>query len=292
MNRPVILCAGGDTRYIYTGQELCSLGKVYTYGLGEYSDETVSLKNLDDMPQKADLLVLPIMSSETLDIKTAFGNSVSSKAFSPYLNKNSLVVGGRLSVCVVEYFSSLGHDVKDYFTREELVIRNCVPTAEGALQIALQELAITVSGSKTVIIGYGRVAKACAKLFSAVGSQVYAAARNTAQLAQARIDGCSTFGISELQTRIADFDIIINTVPSLVLTRQILHNVSKDSIVIDLASQTGGTDFEAAKELNVKAVHALALPGKTAPITSGKLIAEAIKNIYTERRETDVFTRH
>ena len=76
------------------------------------------------------------------------------------------------------------------------------------------------------------------------------------------------------------------------ITRSVLQKVQKDSIIIDLASKLGGTDFEAAHQLNVKAVHALALPGKTAPITSGKLIAEAIKNIYTERRETDVFTRH
>ncbi|MBQ3937653.1 MAG: serine carboxypeptidase [Ruminococcus sp.] len=292
MNKPVVLCAGGDTRYIYTAKELCKLGKVYTYGIGGQPDEAIVLKSVDDMPQKADLLVLPMMSSDSLDIKLSSGRTVSCKELSNSLNKNSLVVGGRLGVSVVEYFSSLGHDVKDYFTREELVVRNCIPTAEGTLQIAMQELAITVSGSKTVITGYGRVAKACARLFDAVGSQVTVAARNISQLAQAQNDGCKVININALEENIKDYDTIINTVPSLVITLSVLQNVQKDSIVIDLASKPGGTDFEAAHQLNVKAVHALALPGKTAPITSGKLIAEAIKNIYTERRETDVFTRH
>ena len=292
MNKPVVLCAGGDTRYIYTAKELCKLGKVYTYGIGGQPDEAIVLKSVDDMPQKADLIVLPMMSSDSLNIKLSSGRTVSCKELSNSLNKNSLVVGGRLGVSVVEYFSSLGHDVKDYFTREELVVRNCIPTAEGTLQIAMQELAITVSGSKTVITGYGRVAKACARLFNAVGSQVTVAARNISQLAQAQNDGCRAININALEENIKDYDTIINTVPSLVITRSVLQNVQKDSIIIDLASKPGGTDFEAAHQLNVKAVHALALPGKTAPITSGKLIAEAIKNIYTERRETDVFTRH
>ena len=86
MNKPVILCAGGDTRYIYTAKELCKLGKVCTYGIGVRSDEAIVLKSVDDMPQKADLLVLPMMSSDSLDIKLTGGRTVSCKELS-----NSLI---------------------------------------------------------------------------------------------------------------------------------------------------------------------------------------------------------
>ena len=216
---------------------------------------------------------------------------MSCRSLSGFLAKNALVAGGRLNTDVIEYFSSLGHDVADYFTREELVIRNCVPTAEGALQIALRELAVTVNGTRTLIIGYGRVAKACAKLFSAVGSDVTAAARKLSQLAQAQNDGCIAIELNSLAESIGSFDIVINTVPAAVLTKPILERLGKNAVVIDLASMPGGTDFEAAKQLDRRVVHALALPGKTAPVTSGKLIAEAVINIFLERRETDVFTR-
>lgn len=292
MNRPVILCVGGDTRFIYTSRELCSLGKVYSYGSGGSVGETVALSCIESLPEKADILVLPMLSSEGLDTPLAGGKSISCTKLSPCLNKGSLVTGGRLTTQVIEYFSSLGHDVKDYFAREELVVRNCVPTAEGALQIAMQELAVTIQGTKTLIIGYGRVAKACAKVFSALGSKVAVTARRLSQLAQAQNDDCEVFTLDSISGNAGSFDIIINTVPALVLTEQTLERLGKDCLVIDLASKPGGTDFEAAGRLNIKAVHALALPGKAAPITSGEIIAEAIRNIYFERRETDVFKGH
>lgn len=292
MNVPVILCVGGDARYVYACEELCRLGKVFSYGACGYTGDTVRLGSPEQMSALADLLVLPMLSQSGLDIKLADGKTVSCRSLSGFLAKNALVAGGRLNTDVIEYFSSLGHDVADYFTREELVIRNCVPTAEGALQIALRELAVTVNGTRTLIIGYGRVAKACAKLFSAVGSDVTAAARKLSQLAQAQNDGCKAIELNSLAENIGSFDIVINTVPAAVLTKPILERLGKNAVVIDLASMPGGTDFEAAKQLDRRVVHALALPGKTAPVTSGKLIAEAVINIFLERRGTDVFTRH
>ena len=291
MNVPVILCVGGDARYVYACEELCRLGKVFSYGACGYTGATVRLCSPEQMTAGAELLVLPMLSQSGLDIKLADGKTVSCRSLSGLLAKNALVVGGRLNTDVIEYFSSLGHDVADFFTREELVIRNCVPTAEGALQIALRELAVTVDGTRTLMIGYGRVAKACAKLFSAVGSDVTVAARKLSQLAQAQNDGCKAIGLNSIAENIGSFDIVINTVPAMVLTKQILERLGKDAIVIDLASMPGGTDFEAAKQLDRRVVHALALPGKTAPVTSGRLIAEAVINIFLERRETDVFTR-
>lgn len=292
MKRPVILCVGGDTRFIYTCRALCALGKVYSFGCGGSVGETVALSSIESLPEKADILVLPMLSGDGLEIELAQGGSISCEELAKFLNKCSLVTGGRLTTQVVECFSSLGHDVKDYFAREELVVRNCVPTAQGALQIAMQELAVTIQGTKTLIIGYGRVAKACAKVFAALGSNVTVTARRLSQLAQARNDDCAAFELSQLSQIAGEFDIVINTVPALVLTAEILERLPTDCVVIDLASKPGGTDFNAAKRLNVKAIHALALPGRAAPVTAGEIIAEAIRNIYCERRETDVFKGH
>lgn len=292
MRKPVILCIGSDARYIYTCEELCSLGKVYSYGTNGSVAETAALDCIGQLKQKVDLLVLPVLSGKGLDITLSEGEVVSCCELSPLLAKNAVVTGGRLNTQIIEYFSSLGHDVEDYFDREELVIRNCIPTAEGALQIAISEIAVTVNGTNTLIIGYGRVAKACARLFSAVGSKVSVAARKLSQLAMAQNEGCESLPLGELSVAAQNADIVINTVPALVLTRSELEMMKKDALIIDLASKPGGTDFEAAQRLGRRVVHALALPGRTAPITSGKIIAEAVRNIFIERRETDVFTRH
>ena len=52
--------------------------------------------------------------------------------------------------------------------------------------------------------------------------------------------------------------------------------------MIDLASKPGGVDFNLAKELGLKVIWALSLPGKTAPITSGEIIKDTIINILKE----------
>ena len=131
----------------------------------------------------------------------------------------------------------------------------------------------------------------------AAGSQkVTVKVRKLSQPAMAQNDGCEVDGACSVRLScadsITDYDIVINTVPALVLTRSELEMMKKDALIIDLASKPGGTDFEAAQRLGRRVVHALALPGRTAPITSGKIIAEAVRNIFIERRETDVFTRH
>ena len=55
-----------------------------------------------------------------------------------------------------------------------------------------------------------------------------------------------------------------------------LSKLRRDTLIIDLASKPGGVDLAEAERLNIKAIHALGLPGKTAPVTAGEIIAESI----------------
>ena len=74
-------------------------------------------------------------------------------------------------------------------------------------------------------------------------------------------------------------DIVFNTVPSLVLTRDILQHARQETVIIDLASQPGGTDFEAANMFGIKAILAPGLPGKVAPVSAGKILADVIPSL-------------
>ena len=139
MKKTVFLCVGGDARQTYTAQTLTKIGRVYTYGMDDKGEDTIPLAHLDQLTEKADVLVLPLMKADGLDISSSRNVKVSCSDVSTHLKKNALVAGGLLRRDQIEYFSSLGFDVKDYYKREELVIRNCIPTAEGALQIAMPE---------------------------------------------------------------------------------------------------------------------------------------------------------
>ncbi|MBQ8670514.1 MAG: dipicolinate synthase, partial [Oscillospiraceae bacterium] len=67
--------------------------------------------------------------------------------------------------------------------------------------------------------------------------------------------------------------------------RRVLAALPRDAVVIDLASKPGGVDFDTARQMGVKTIWALSLPGKVAPISSGEAIKDTILNILDERRD-------
>ena len=281
MNEKVILCAGGGLRFSYMCRELCGFGRVYSVGVVSDEEGVTLLVSPVDMAVLADVLVLPMMGGG-LKVN-AGGEEIGFDRLTRRLKQGALVLGGRLSAEQKAFFESYGFICEDYFARESLVIKNCLPTAEGALQIALNETAETVFGSRVLVLGYGRTAKCCARLFKAVGADCTVCARRAESLADAWTEGFETFYVKELRDRAADFDIIINTVPALLLTEEVLSDVQKNVLIIDLASKPGGTDFLSAERLGVKAIHALALPEKTAPASAGRLLGEAVGEIFSER---------
>ena len=147
----------------------------------------------------------------------------------------------------------------------------------------MQETGACTFGSNVLVIGYGRVGKATAKLFKAVGANTAVAARRLSSIAEAENYGMRSFDINEMYGHIPGFSVIINTVPAMVLDNGMLEAVAKNAVIIDLASKPGGVDFEAANQLNRRVVWALSLPGRVAPITSGEIIADAVRNIILER---------
>ena len=93
------------------------------------------------------------------------------------------------------------------------------------------------------------------------------------------VDGYKSVNINELGDNLRDFDIIINTPPTVILTRDRLLKLKKDCLVIDLASYPGGADIDAVKELDINFEWALGLPGKVAPITAAEHIKKTIDEI-------------
>ena len=82
-----------------------------------------------------------------------------------------------------------------------------------------------------------------------------------------------------------EFDFIFNTIPSLVIDSECIDNMKNEAIIVDLASKPGGTDINYAKFKGIKTIWALSLPGKTAPVTAGRIIKETVENILNELGE-------
>lgn len=175
-----------------------------------------------------------------------------------------------------------GLPLLDYFAREELAVRNGIPTAEGAIRIAMEGLPITIHGCRTLVIGFGRLGKALAPRLLALGADLWVAARSHAQRAEAESMGVNTGGLERLSDWLCSYDLVINTVPACILGGEELSALKEGALVIDLASRPGGVDFAAAERLGVNVIWALALPGKEAPVTAGIYIRDTVYHMLEE----------
>jgi len=171
----------------------------------------------------------------------------------------------------------------DYGRMGAFAVMNAVPTAEGALLLALQNGKRTVFGMHVGIVGYGKVAFAAAKLFHAVGADVTVFARKAQARAEAHMMGYTARPISELAESAGDFELLINTVPARIFDRELLSKLSEKTNLMDLASAPFGLDFEEAAELGVRAVCAPGLPGRFFPETAGRAIADTVTEILREK---------
>ncbi len=161
-------------------------------------------------------------------------------------------------------------------------MENAVPTAEGAIKIAIEETPFSLHGSKCLVLGYGRVGKILARMLQGIGANVWVEARKYADLAMIEGHGYEPLSLNEVKNYIDEFDVIFNTVPSLILDETMLRGVRSDTLIIDLASKPGGVDFNAAKLTGIRVIWALSLPGKISPVTSGMIIKDTIMNIINE----------
>ena len=187
-----------------------------------------------------------------------------------------------LSPEVVEMASARSLRLYDYYEREECKIANAVPTAEGAVQVAMENMASTLHDSRVLVIGFGRVGKLTAHRFAALGARVTVAARSCEDWAWAEAYGYGTEDSRQLAYWLGGYDLIVNTVPALLLDAEHLKRVSQGAFLIDLASSLGGIDFAAARKLGLSAVSLPGLPGRTAPVTAAKAILNAVYNILRE----------
>ncbi|HBD63288.1 MAG TPA: dipicolinate synthase subunit DpsA, partial [Clostridiales bacterium] len=170
----------------------------------------------------------------------------------------------------------------DYFIREEMQVLNAVPTAEGAIQIAMEETPFTIHNSNIMVLGYGRIGKVLSKMLHGIGANVHVEARSCRDLAWIRNNGYIPVCPKELKEYLPRMNVVFNTIPQIILNRELLRSIDSNCTVIDLASKPGGIDFEAAGEMGIKAISALGLPGKAAPVTAAMAIKDTIYNIIEE----------
>lgn len=284
-----IAVVGGDLRQAHLAKKLAQDGFAVSALCLEQDvyigEEVRQTENVREALGKSDVIILPLpVTTDKINVNTPFSSQqITVREVLSAAKKDALILGGMISPELHTKGDQLGLTLVDYLEREELAVLNAIPTAEGAVAIAMRERASTIFGSTCMITGYGRISKVLAKLLCAMGARVLVAARKHSDLAWVKISGCEGIPISKIKDCAGEADILFNTVPAMILDEEILSRLSRDCLVIDLASKPGGVDFEMAKNLRIKTIWALSLPGKVAPISAGEMIKETVLHILTER---------
>jgi dipicolinate synthase subunit A len=168
------------------------------------------------------------------------------------------------------------------FERDDVAIYNSIPTVEGTIMMAIQHTDFTIHGSNISILGLGRVGMSVARTFHALGAKVKVGARKSEHLARITEMGLTPFHLNELEQQVKDTDILINTIPLLIVSASVISKLPAHTLIIDLASKPGGTDFRYAEKRGIKALLAPGLPGIVAPKTAGQILANVLAQLLQD----------
>lgn len=266
-----ITVLGGDRRQHYLVQQLMLSGfEVSTYGVPGLSDTE---KSLHKSLCQAQAVVLP-MPALTKEGWVRAEKPIPLISVLESLQSGCILFGGVLDGAA-ETLKTYPLQVYDYAKSPVLAAGNAVPTAEGAIQIAMEQLPVTLAAAHCLVIGYGRIGKVLADRLQGLHADVTVTARRPEDRALAAAMGFAADRTGDYLRGLRQYDCVFNTVPGPVLTREQLVALAPDCLIIDLATG-GGLAVDPASV--TRPVYRLepGLPGRTSPKTAAEVIRRYI----------------
>lgn len=271
------LVVGGDLRNVELVKLLKEDGKeVFSYGMNEK-------ESFEKIPRNIDIVVGPIpFSRDGKTINSTFSeNKILIEDFLEKI-KEKILIAGNISSDVIKKVEKYNIKVIDIMKSEKLAVLNTIATAEGTIELMIANTDEIIFDSNILILGFGRVAKTLAQRLKGMSKYITCASIKSEELAWIEALGYEKIDLDDLSKSqdllksLANYNVIINTIPFMILDAEKLQYIRKDTLLIDLASNPGGIDESFAKNHNLKLIHALGLPGKVAPNSSAKFIKEVI----------------
>ena len=258
-----ITVIGGDNRLKIVKERLEETGyAVDTLGL--FTEESGDIKS-------SQIVVLPVPTTKDgLNLFTPLSHR---KIPLSYIVENT--TSNQLILSCNYLFE--GRQCVDYGSLDSYALLNAVPTAEGALKLAIENTPYTLWKSRVLVIGYGRVGKILADRLKAFGCDVTVSARKPADFAMLDTLGFSYINTEQLNSVPLDYQIIFNTVDVKVLEDGTLEKCKCD-LMIDLSTK-GGFSLDAAEGCGIKAFKAPGLPGIIAPRTAAEILCNTLTYI-------------
>lgn len=286
MSQISVAIVGGDLRFVRLSQILCKEGfNVSIYGLchpdiPKEAHICASLDELKDIPY----IIGPIpFSKDNKCVFTSMCNTYIPLEQFFRVASNSFVLGSVLNPTLLESFNK--HHIRycDIMKMNEIAILNAIPTAEGAIQYAMQNSEITLHNSNCLVMGFGRCGKILAHKLHGLGAKVAVEARSTTDLAYISTYGYEPIPLKEMTSHLNRFDFIFNTIPVVLLNKTEIDAFNPEVVYIELASIPGGIDKVYCQEKGILHIPAPSLPGIVAPRSAASILYQCLLLILRDQ---------
>lgn len=228
--------------------------------------------------QKADIIICPIPFTRD-NIKINNSNmSIEELINIPDIEFKKIYTGA-LNSFAKEKLNEKNIKVIDIMDEESFAIKNAIATSEGAIKKVIEMTPFTLNKSNVLILGYGRIGKILSHYLSSFGAKLYVEARSKKDIALIKSMGYNEVELEKIEEYLPIADVVINTIPSVVIDKNRVELLNSNSVFLDLASSPGGVDFEALKQRNIKSCWYLSIPSKDSPLSAAKYIKETIDEI-------------
>lgn len=215
------------------------------------------------------MTVVGVPNPDVTHVLLPMPHNIFPKEIAAQLSPHVTVIGGNLNLP--------GYRCLDLLKDDFYLSQNAMITAHVAITIASQHSPFVLNRCPVLILGWGRIGKCLMKLLQGLGADVTVAVRKPPDRSMIEALGCQSADIHSLSHLLRRYRILFNTVPSPILDGEQCANCRKDCIKIELASQTG---IAAADVITARG-----LPGKYAPESSGRLIAQSILRLLAQEEE-------
>lgn len=279
MNKLKVAIVGGDLRFVRLAQILSSKNfDVAVYGLchPDIPDDVTVCSSLSELKYYPYIIGPIPFSKDGKCVFTPMCNGYISVEQFFLAVSNSYVLGSVLNPHMCEQFEKHHIAYCDIMKMNEIAILNAIPTAEGAIQYAMQHSEITLHNSKCLVMGYGRCGKILAQKLDALGACVSVEARSTTDLSFISTYGYTPIPLNELKSYLPEFDFIFNTIPVKFLDASYIDLFNPEVVYIELASAPGGIDIDYCTSKGITHVPAPSLPGIVAPKTAADIIYQCL----------------
>lgn len=257
MNSGVFLVLGNDKKMKACRKRLVDRGFS-----AQNIDLSAELKRID----RSDYIILPLPSVANAKIN---GTDISFTELLSVIDNGQMVFCGNIDVSSYKNFYS-------YYSNESFLLKNSRLTAQGVLKIIIDNTEDDIRNINVAVLGYGRCGRAVCRLLSSCGMNITSFSRRYETVTLAEDEGIVAGKIDDFRETILHFDIIVNTIPMNILTKNEISQLNQNNIYIEVASKPYGFDISETDIFNFRYILAESLPGRFTPKSAGYNIADTV----------------